>query len=77
MDRLPHFPGIDDGARFIRLENFRELIVDDEELLSIPPIPATHVTGMNTSNKALILHFQTMSKGFWRILQLGDADVQS
>ena len=77
MDRLPQFPGIEEGARFIRLENFMELIVDDEELLSIPPIPATHVTGMNTSNKALILHSQTMSKGFWRILQLGDADVQS
>jgi sugar-specific transcriptional regulator TrmB len=76
MAHLPHFPGTEDGAKFIRLENILELIVDELELLSIPPIPAAHVTGMNTSNKALILHAQAMSKGFWRMLQAGNPDLQ-
>lgn len=77
MAHLPKFPGIVDGEKFIKLENILELIVDDKELLSIPPIPATHVTGMNTSNKALILHSQAMSRGFWRMLQSGDPDMHA
>jgi sugar-specific transcriptional regulator TrmB len=76
MAHLPRFPGIEDSAKFIRLENILELIIDDTELLSIPPIPATHVTGMNTSNKAMILHSQAMSRGFWQMLQAGNPDLQ-
>jgi sugar-specific transcriptional regulator TrmB len=69
MDRIPVFSGMEDKAGFIRLENFLDLIVDDKELLSIPPIPAEHVTGMNTKNQAMILHSQTMTKALWRTLQ--------
>jgi sugar-specific transcriptional regulator TrmB len=76
MAHLPRFPGVEDSAKFIRLENILELIVDDMELLSIPPIPAAHVTGMNTSNKALILHSQAMSRGFWKILQAENPGLQ-
>jgi sugar-specific transcriptional regulator TrmB len=75
MAHLPRFPGIEDSGKFIRLENILELIVDDTELLSIPPIPAAHLTGMNTSNKALILHSQAMSRGFWKMLQAGSPDL--
>lgn len=77
LEHLPRYPGIGDIGNFIKLENILELIVDDEELLSIPPIPSIHMMGMNTSNKALILHSQAMSRGFWAMtLQSGDPDKQ-
>jgi|APFre7841882590_1041340.scaffolds.fasta_scaffold01338_3 sugar-specific transcriptional regulator TrmB len=68
MAHLPHFAGFDEERNLIRMENFLDLIVDDKELLSIPPIPSTHVTGMNTSNKALIMHSRAISSGFWRMM---------
>lgn len=70
LDRFPVFSGMEDKVRFIKLENFLDLIVDDKELLSIPPIPSKHVIGMNTANKAMILHSQTMNQALWRILQV-------
>lgn len=56
---------VPDAADYLRMENLLELIVDDAELLSIPPIPCTHMTGLNTSNKAMILHSRAMNEGFW------------
>jgi len=69
MDHLSrHFPDVPNSTEFVKMENVLELIVDDAELLSIPPIPSNHLTGLNTSNKAMILHSQVMSEGFWKKL---------
>lgn len=69
MAHFPNFAGFEEHMNFIRLDNILELIVDDRELLSIPPIPSPHVTGMNTTNKALIMHSRAVSNGFWRMMR--------
>jgi len=63
-----HHPEMPDAAKHLSMENILELIVDGSELLSIPPIPANQLTGLNTSNRAMILHSRVMNEGFWRKL---------
>jgi HTH-type transcriptional regulator, sugar sensing transcriptional regulator len=71
------FGGVNDPENFIKLENSLQLIVDDRELLSIPPISCTNVTGMNTTNKAMILHTRAMSNALWeKMTQKGNTDIQ-
>lgn len=76
---LPSLPlGVKNVENFINFDNVLELIVDNEELLTIPPIPAMHVTGMNTTNKAMILHTRAMSEGLWdRMRQDGKLELQN
>lgn len=63
-----HHPEMPDAANHLNMENFLELIIDGSELFSIPPIPSNQLTGLNTSNRAMILHSRVMNEGFWRKL---------
>jgi len=62
---FPIPPGLPKIPKIMRLENSLELIIDDQELLSIPPIPCSFVTGMNTTNREMIQHSRALIEGFW------------
>lgn len=62
---FPAPPGFPKMPHVMKLENSLELIVDNQELLSIPPIPCSFVTGMNTTNKEMIQHSRTIIERFW------------
>jgi len=60
---------------FMKLDNIVELIVDEHELLLIPPLPFTFVTGLNTINHEMILHSQDIIDRLWgRLIQGGLPD---
>ncbi|HZD42701.1 MAG TPA: helix-turn-helix domain-containing protein [Methanomicrobiales archaeon] len=69
-------PQLADAAQHFRYENILELIVDDAEMLTIPPVDCRRLSGLNTSNRAMILHAKAVSQYFWnRMIQRGDSGV--
>ena len=46
----------------MKVENTLELIVDDEELLMVPPFISGSVSVLNTRNKGAILQMKMMSQ---------------
>ncbi|MDO9550405.1 MAG: hypothetical protein Q7J03_05470, partial [Methanoregula sp.] len=52
-------------TKFMNFENTLELIVDDEELLMIPPFISSSVSVLNTRNKGAILQMKMLSQLNW------------
>ncbi len=61
-------PEFADAHKFMNFENILELIVDDEELLTIPPFISGSVSVLNTRNKGAILQIKMISQLNWRRL---------
>jgi sugar-specific transcriptional regulator TrmB len=58
-------PGFIEMHSCMKFENSLDLIIDDEELLNIPPIDTTHVSGLNTTNKGAIMHAKLLARNLW------------
>ncbi len=52
-------------TKFMNFENTLELIIDDEELLMIPPFISSSVSVLNTRNKGAILQMKMLSQLNW------------
>ena len=50
----------------MNFENILDLIVDDDELLMIPPFISGSVSVLNTRNKGAILQIKMISQMNWR-----------
>jgi hypothetical protein len=50
----------------MNFDNILELIVDDEELLMIPPFISGSVSVLNTRNKGAILHIKMFNQLKWK-----------
>ena len=59
-------PEFAEARKFMNCENILELIVDDEELLMIPPFISGSVSVLNTRNTGAILHMKIFSQINWR-----------
>ncbi|MFA5212977.1 MAG: helix-turn-helix domain-containing protein [Methanoregula sp.] len=60
------------AEKFMNFENILELIIDDEELLMIPPFISGSVSVLNTRNKGAILHMKMFSQLNWKRLIDGE-----
>ena len=71
---LPPFapPEFEEIQKLMRVENTLELIVDDEELLMVPPFFSSNVSVLNTRNKGAILHMKVFSQFNWKRLIDGE-----
>jgi HTH-type transcriptional regulator, sugar sensing transcriptional regulator len=65
-------PGFAKAKDFMNFENILELIVDDEELLMIPPFFSGTVSVLNTRNKGAIFQIKMINEMNWRRLIEGD-----
>lgn len=71
-------PGETDAQNSEKFENFLELIVDEQELLTIPPISGVIVNAINITNKIMILQAKEMRElVWWRIIEEGDPDLSA
>ncbi|WP_321507883.1 helix-turn-helix domain-containing protein [uncultured Methanoregula sp.] len=61
-------PEFEEAKKFMNFENTLELIIDDEELLMIPPFISGSVSVLNTKNKGAILQIKMFSEFHWRRL---------
>jgi sugar-specific transcriptional regulator TrmB len=61
-------PEFEEIHKLMRVENTLELIVDDEELLMVPPFFSSTVSVLNTRNKGAILHMKLFSQFNWKRL---------
>ena len=59
-------PEFEEIHKLMRVENTLELIVDDEELLMIPPFFSSTVSVLNTRNKGAVLHMKLFSQFNWK-----------
>jgi HTH-type transcriptional regulator, sugar sensing transcriptional regulator len=59
-------PELVEAKKFMNFENTLELIVDDEELLMIPPFFSGSVSVLNTRNKGAIFQMKIFSQLNWR-----------
>jgi HTH-type transcriptional regulator, sugar sensing transcriptional regulator len=64
-------PEFEEIHKLMRVENTLELIVDDEELLMIPPFFSGSVSVLNTRNKGAVLQFKIFSMFNWKRLTGG------
>jgi sugar-specific transcriptional regulator TrmB len=66
--KIPPFapPEFDDVSKFMNYENILDLIVDDDELLMIPPFISGSVSVLNTRNKGAILQIKMISQMNWK-----------
>ena len=66
--KIPPFapPDFDDESKFMNFDNILELIVDDDELLMIPPFISGSVSVLNTRNKGAILQMKMISQMNWK-----------
>jgi len=66
--KIPPFapPEFDDMSKFMNFDNILELIVDDDELLMIPPFISGSVSVLNTRNKGAILQMKMISQMNWK-----------
>ena len=58
--------------KFMNFANTLELIVDDEEILMIPPFVSGSVSVLNTRNKGTIFQMKLMSQLNWKRLIDGE-----
>jgi len=65
-------PEFEEIKKLMRVENTLELIVDDEELLMVPPFYSGTVSVLNTRNKGAILHMKLFSQFNWKRLIDGE-----
>lgn len=61
-------PEFEEIQTLMRIENTLELIVDDEELLMIPPFISGSISALNTRNKGAILQMKMLSQLNWQRL---------
>jgi sugar-specific transcriptional regulator TrmB len=61
-------PEFAEARKFMNFENTLELIVDDEELLIIPPFLSGSISVLNTKNKGAIYQMKLISQFNWRRL---------
>ncbi|MFA6225177.1 MAG: helix-turn-helix domain-containing protein [Methanoregula sp.] len=59
-------PEFADMNKFMNFDNILELIVDDDELLMIPPFISGSVSVLNTRNKGAILHIKVFNQINWK-----------
>ena len=64
-------PEFDEIHKLMRVENILELIVDDEELLMVPPFFSGSVSVLNTRNRGTILQMKIFSQLNWKRLVEG------
>jgi len=66
--KIPPFapPEFDDVSKFMNYDNILDLIVDDDELLMIPPFISGSVSVLNTRNKGAILQIKMISQMNWK-----------
>jgi len=66
-------PEFEEIHKLMKVENILELIVDDEELLMIPPFFSGSVSVLNTRNKGTVLQMKMFSQLNWkRLVEGGD-----
>jgi sugar-specific transcriptional regulator TrmB len=65
-------PEFADVKQFMNFKNILELIIDDEELLMIPPFFSGSVSVLNTRNKGAIFQIKMISQLNWRRLIDGE-----
>ena len=65
-------PEFVEAGKFMNFKNILELIVDDEELLMIPPFISGSVSVLNTRNKGAILQMKMLSQFKWKRFTNGD-----
>ncbi len=65
-------PEFEEIQKLMRVENTLELIIDDEELLMIPPFFSSTVSVLNTRNKGAVLHMKLFSQFNWKRLIDGE-----
>lgn len=65
-------PEFAEMSKFMNFKNILELIVDDDELLMIPPFMSGNVSVLNTRNKGAILQMQMLSELHWKRLVTGE-----
>lgn len=69
-DCLPHPPDSNpDIDQFIEVRNVLDLVVDDREAFSIPPIKAKKLSGLHSGNKVVILMTRDRISNFSRHLE--------
>ncbi|PWR72152.1 TrmB family transcriptional regulator [Methanospirillum lacunae] len=69
-DCLPHPPDSNpDIDQYIEIRNILDLVIDDREAFSIPPIRAKKVSGLHSSNKVIILMTRDRISNFSRHLE--------
>ncbi len=61
-------PEFEEIHKLMKVDNVLELIVDDEELLMIPPFYSGTVSVLNTRNKGAILQMKIFSQFNWKRL---------
>jgi HTH-type transcriptional regulator, sugar sensing transcriptional regulator len=59
-------PEFEEIHKLMKVENTLELVVDDEELLMIPPFVSGSLSVLNTRNKGAILQMKMISQLNWR-----------
>jgi len=59
-------PEFEEIQKLMKVENTLELIVDDEELLMIPPFVSGSLSVLNTRNKGAILQMKMMNNFNWQ-----------
>jgi len=72
--RPPPFapPDFEQVKKLMRVENTLELIVDDDELLMIPPFFSGTFSALNTRNKGAVFQMKIFSQFNWRRLVSGE-----
>jgi sugar-specific transcriptional regulator TrmB len=65
-------PELAEAKKFLDFESTLELIVDDEELLMVPPFISGSVSVLNTKNKGAIYQIKMFSQFNWRRLVGGE-----
>ncbi|HWQ63555.1 MAG TPA: hypothetical protein VN429_03995, partial [Methanospirillum sp.] len=69
-DCLPHPPDSNpDIDQYIDIQNVFDLVVDDREAFSIPPIRAKKISGLHSANKVIILMTRDRISNFSRHLE--------
>jgi hypothetical protein len=58
-------PGFREFEGIFSLDNFLDLIVDDREILTIPPVDARFQTGIYSSNKKIVLFSKLRNRQVW------------
>ena len=64
-------PEFDEIHKLMRVENILELIVDEEELLMVPPFFSGSVSVLNTRNRGTVLQMKIFSQLNWKRLVEG------
>lgn len=65
-------PEFEELHKLMNVENILELIIDDEEMLMIPPFFSGTASVLNTRNKGAVLQMKLLSQANWKRLIEGE-----